>query len=168
VTSAAEQLSEIYASDSGAHLRACHCCSLATFAEGAICADGDLIAGAMVRFEGGIAGTALLALDPENAFEWLQASEPGADPIALYLDMGQLILGEVARALASRFDVDVSVGTAQLKENSIAAVLLQTHAASDTAVISCSIDLAAGDSLLPAYIYLLMEPKRLNGVLANS
>ena len=57
---------------------------------------------------------------------------------------------------------------ATLKEDCVGSILLQTHAPSDTAVISLRIDLASGDLVVPAYLYVLMDPKPLELLIAAS
>jgi hypothetical protein len=162
---ATQLLCREHADDTGVEVRECHCCSLANFPQGAVCSDDDLIAGVLVRFEGGIAGTALLAMDPQNALDWVQAAGARPDPIATYLELGRLLLGEISRELASQFSAEIELSSASLQENCVGAVLLQTHAPSDTAVISTRFDIAAGDSVLPGYVYVLMEPKPLGSAL---
>lgn len=152
--------------DSGAELCACKCTVLSNFAESVVGLDGDLIAGALVGFERGLVGTALFAMDPSDAFDWIRAAE-SADVVGDFLARGSEVLGDLVAELGEKLSLDIAVGAPRLEEDSVAAVLLRTHAPSDTAVLSLRLHVAAGDAVLPAYVFLLVEPKSLQAALPD-
>ena len=44
--------------------------------------------------------------------------------------------------------------------------MLETHAPSDTAIVSAGLELRAGGVSVPAYLYLMLEPKPLECVIS--
>ena len=116
----------------------------------------------MLRFEGQLCGTALLALDPGHALQWLRGG--GDDPLDRFVELGGEVLRAVVDELARACDAAIEVGSCLLEERPLMAALLSTHAPSDTALLSLAGELEfAGDEADPvraAYtIQLLLEPK---------
>jgi hypothetical protein len=136
-------------------------------------ASADVIAGVVQRFEGQLNGTALLALDPADALEWLRMGAHGEDPLRRFVDLGGRVLGEVVAKLAHACEAHVELGPCLLEERPLLTALLSTHAPSDTALLSVDgeLEFSSGAAVEPALagfaIQLLLEPKLLAGVLVG-
>lgn len=133
---------------------------------------GELVAGVLQRFEGGLCGTALLALDPGDALLWLQAGEGQGPPLDRFVEQGRRVLEGVIGALADAARVGVTPGAPVLEERPLMAVLLGTHAPSDTLVLGLSGELwfpvpGGPEIRAPFRLLLLLEPKRLAGILSG-
>ena len=129
----------------------------------------DRIAGVVQRFEGQRCGTALLALDPGDALQWLRAGGDD-DPLDRFVLLGGHVLCAVVEELARACDAAVQFGSSLLEERPLMAALLSTHAPSDTALLSLAGEIeypgAAADPVRVAYtVQLLLDPKLLDGVL---
>ena len=146
-------------------LRRIGVCALAEFSEGAVCNDGGLIAGAVLRFGGMLSGTALLSLEPEDALAWTQSAGPGRELLSTFVALGSEALSAIVRSATERWQIETHVGEGRLVEDSVVAIMLDTHAPSDTAIVSAGLELRAGDVHVPAYFYLMLEPKPLEYVI---
>lgn len=141
--------------------RAAALCGLADFPEGALVGDGDLVAGVAARFEGPFAGTAIWAMEPEDALAWVKAAGDGGDPIAGYVALAGGGLSAALSGWGRSMDRDFVLGVTALREDGLAGILLATHAPSDTLILSIRIDLEVGGRALPAHVYVLIDPKLL-------
>jgi hypothetical protein len=168
---ASERLAASSATGSRLQLRAVRLGSLADLDPDALAGSvsADRIAGVVQRFEGQLCGTALLALDPGDALQWLRAGGDD-DPLDRFVLLGGQVLCAVVEELARACDAAVQFGSSLLEERPLMAALLSTHAPSDTALLSLTGEIefpgAAADPVRAAYtIQLLLDPKLLDGVL---
>jgi len=135
-------------------------CPLADFSEAAVGGTGDTIAGASLRFEGPVAGTALLAMDPEDAVAWMRAGD-GVVSVERFLALAQRLVAELVAAALS-FDAPVVVAGASLQESTLGGAVVGTHAPSDTLVLAATLRLGVDDGVdRPAVAILLVDPKPL-------
>lgn len=141
--------------------------ALGQFAERPPRDDDDVIAGAMMRFGGGLSGSALLALDPEDALAWVRAATSDVDPIDRFLELGSRIMKCVIEALAEGFRRSVEFSVASLEEQPVLAILLGTHAPLDTVLLSLRLQLTCPEVDAPACLYLLIERKPLECLLSG-
>lgn len=135
-------------------------CPLVDFSEAAVGGSGDTIAGASLRIEGAVGGTAIFAMDPEHALEWLQGPGPAGPELEHFLERCQRLMGELAGA-ALRFDAPCIVGPARLEEGSLAEAVVGTHAPSDTLVLGATLHVGSEGGDWPAVAILLVDPKPL-------
>lgn len=161
-----EVLREIHTADSGLEVRSIHCTTLAELPDRVACFDGECVAGVMGRFDGGFCGTALLAMDPEDALTWVRSNPGHEDLLASFVRLSKVVQSNLVREIGAGLGQEVKPGSAELCENSVPLILFGTHAPSDTAVVTVSILVAAGDEVLPMQIYLMIESKLLCTALA--
>lgn len=154
-------LREIHTADSGLEIRNIHCSTLADLSDRVPCFDGECVAGVVNRFEGGLCGTALLAMDPADALAWVRSKPGDRDPLASFVRLGGTVQSSVVCEIGKGLGLAMRAESGELSENSVPLILFGTHAPSDTAVVVISMLVAAGDEVLPAQIYLMIEPKLL-------
>lgn len=140
--------------------------ALAEFGERGLALSDDLVAGVMGRLEGRLPGTISLVLEPEDALLWAQLGG-GSDPLEDFVALGQTLLDGVASALGDVLGAAASFEGAQLVEEPELAMLVKTHAPSDTIVLSTRLRIDARDEILTAVSHLLIEPKYLAQVLSG-
>jgi hypothetical protein len=119
----------------------------------------------MMRFMGGLSGSALLALEPEDALAWVRAATSDVDPIDRFLELGSQIVKCVVETLADRWRRSVEFRVASLEEKPVLAVLLGTHAPLDTVLLSLRLQLTCPEVDAPAHLHLLVERKPLECLL---
>jgi hypothetical protein len=159
-------LREIHTDDSGLEIRNIQCATLAEVPDRVPCFDGECVAGVVNRFEGGLCGTALLAMDPKDALAWVRANPDHDDLLATFVRLGATVQTNVACEIGKGLGLVMQAESGELNENSVPLILFGTHAPSDTAVVAVSLLVAAGDEVLPVQIYLMIEPKLLCTALA--
>lgn len=130
---------------------------------------GELIAGVLQRFEGTLCGTALFALDPGDALLWLQRGDDDGAPLDRFVSWGSRLLDAVIGSLANAAQTQVKCSAPVLEERPLMAVLLGTHAPSDTVVLSLHGTLSfpvanVPEILAPFSVQVLLEPKILAGI----
>ena len=159
-------LREIHTDDSGLEIRNIQCATLAELPDRVPCFDGECVAGVVNRFEGGLCGTALLAMDPEDALAWVRSKPGEQDLLAAFVSLGTTVQTSVVGEIGMGLGLAVRAESGELIEDSVPVILFGTHAPSDTAVVAISLLVAAGDEVLPVQIYLMIEPKLLGTALA--
>lgn len=162
----ATQLRAIHTDDSGLEVRGVRCATLVELAERMPCFDGECVAGVATRFGGGLCGTTLFAMEPEDALAWVRANPEGGDPLESFVELSDRVQSHLVSAIGRGLGIEMTTESAELREDSVPLILLGTHAPSDTAVVCVSVLVAAGDHVLPAHIYLMIEPKLLTTALA--
>jgi hypothetical protein len=144
----------LHAQVAGVHLG-----TLATLPSAQVCGGGERIAGILVRFSGRLGQVGLFAMEPEEAFELVRHDPGTGDPLSWYTAVGR----ELLRTVALSIDLHgvTQEGDASLREDSVIGVLLETHAPSDTAVVSVQLNLSCVgiESTRAAHVYLLADPK---------
>ncbi len=170
---AATALEETSATGTRFDLHAVRRASISELAQESFAPLDDVIAGVCQRFHGGLAGTALLALDPGDALLWLQLGSAASDPLSRYVDLGSRVIGHALHALATSAGAGVELGAASLEERPALAALLCTHAPSDTIVLCLDgeilFSLAERGLALhaPFSLHILLQPKLLDGILSS-
>jgi hypothetical protein len=164
---AQESLRASHAPDSGLEIRDLRCTSLLELPDHDPCFEGEDIAGVVARFNGTLAGTVLLAMAPQDALDWVRANGECEAPIDVFVELGGQIQNRIINAIGQGMGVAFDWDRARLQEGSVPEILFSTHAPSDTAVLSFGALVAAGDHLLPLYVYVMLEPKMLGGVFSH-
>ncbi len=159
-------LREKHTDDSGLEIRNIQCTTLAELPDRVACFDGDCVAGVVNRFRGGLRGTALLAMDPEDALAWVRSKPDEHNLLEAFVDLGHTVQTSLLDEIATGLGLEVDTEPGELREDSVALILFATHAPSDTAVVVVSLLVAAGDDVVPVQIYLMVEPKLLCTALA--
>jgi len=165
VDRAAEELAETHAFDTELTVLDTRCCALADVGTAGHDIGDDLVAAVMLAFRGRLAGTALLAMEPEDALAWSLADGGRGTPVETYVTLGAAVLGAVVTCAAEALGVEVELGAPRLEEDSIGACLVRTHAPSDTVVVSSRIEVRAGGQPAVAHLLLIMEPKVISALL---
>jgi hypothetical protein len=159
-------LRDFHTRDSGLEIRNLQCTTLAELPDQVPCFEGECVAGVVNRFRGGLCGTALLAMDPEDALAWVRSKPGDHDLLAAFVRLGGIVQSSVVSEIGTGLGLAVSAEAGELCEDSVPLILFGTHAPSDTAVVVISLLVAAGDDVLPVQIYLMIEPKLLGTALA--
>lgn len=149
-------------------LRDVSSCSLGEFAERSACEDEDVIAGAIMRFEGRLSGSALLALEPEDALDWIGAGTSEEDPIERFLDFSGRLMRCLVEAVAQYWRCSIECSDPSLEENSLLGALLSTHAPPDTVLLSLRLQVTTRGLDASSDLHLLTERKPLECLLAES
>lgn len=139
--------------------------ALAEFGERGLCLSDDLVAGVMGRLEGRVPGTLSLVLEPEDALLWARLARE-ADPLDTFVVLSRTLLAGVAEAFGEILAGEESFEGARLVEEPELAMLVRTHAPSDTIVFSSRLRIDARDEVLTAVSHLLVEPKYVAQVLS--
>ncbi|MGH0036769.1 MAG: hypothetical protein ACQGVK_17225 [Myxococcota bacterium] len=134
-------------------------CLLADFPNGALVGHGDITAGVVVRFQGAFGGTAVFALDPEDALAWMRPASARDDLIPAYLDRVAGLVASAVNAWGESMGVAFAFGEPVLHEDSVVGILLGTHAPSDTLILSARLAIDADGAPRPAHLYLMVDPK---------
>ena len=138
---------------------------LSEFGERGLCLSEDLIAGVMGRLEGVMPGSLNIVLEPEDALLWARLGG-GDDPLETFVALGRSLLEGVARAIGELLSAESVFAGASLVEEPELAMLVKTHAPSDTLVFSTRLRIDARDEVLTAVSHMLVEPKYLAQVLS--
>ena len=139
--------------------------ALAEFGERGLGLSEDLIAGVVGRLEGVMPGSLSLVLDPDEALLWSQLGG-GSDPIQTYVSFGRALLQGFVSAFGELLGGEASFVGASLAESPELAMLVNTHAPSDTVVLSARLRLDVRDEIFTAVSHLLVEPKYLGRLLS--
>ena len=141
------------------------CTALAEFGERGLWLSEDLVAGVMGRLEGVLPGSLNLVLEPEEALLWARIGSDG-DPLDTFVSIGQAVLEGMTKALGEILSGDARFEAPQLVEEPELAMLVKTHAPSDTLVFSTQMRIEVRDEVLTAVSHLLIEPKYLAQLLS--
>jgi hypothetical protein len=142
--------------------------SAADFPDVAEAAHLDVAAGVAQRFSGALRGTSVFSMEPEGALAWSRwALGAGSDPdqvIPTFVALASGILSDLlATAAHAMHGGSVNFDTAGLRESSRVAIVIGTHAPSDTAVVTLGLEVEFDDQAQRAHVDLLLEPKLLPG-----
>ncbi len=161
-----EALGEITGCDTEVEVQEIRATPLSEFGDRGLCLSDDLVAGVMGRLEGRMPGTQSLVLEPEDALLWARLGGDD-DPLDAFVALSRTLLEGMAQALGEILDGDEAFVGARLVEEPELAMLVRTHAPSDTIVFSTRLRIDARDEVLTAVSHLLVEPKYLAQVLSS-
>jgi hypothetical protein len=158
---AAETLRSLLSSgDLRLHVCELRCRALADFSPENLCGDGDIVAGVVLRFDGGLRGTALFAMEPEAAFVLARSHGQDREPISLFTELGEAVLSQILLGTTEDLDRGTELGAARLEERSLMAIMAATHAPSDTLILTLRVDLIADEETRYAFdVHLMLESK---------
>lgn len=163
---ATQSLKERHVDDSALTVRDILSSTLGEMPEAMPCFEGECVAGVAGRYRGGVCGTSLLAMSPEDALTWIRCSRDVEDALQSFVDLGNLVQTHIIEAIGSGLGLEIESQGAGLREDSVPLILLGTHAPSDTVIVCISVEATAGDEILPMHVYLMIEPKFLCTALA--
>jgi hypothetical protein len=158
-------LAELSGCETEIEVQEIRCTPLAEFGERGLCLSDDLVAGVMGRLEGAMPGSLNLVLDPEEALLWSRLGGDG-DPLETFVEIGRRLLGGMAKAISEILPGEARFEGAALVEAPELAMLVGTHAPSDTLVFSTRMRIDVRDEVLTAGSHLLIEPKYLAQLLS--
>ena len=158
-------LAEISGCETEVEVHEVRCTTLGEFGDQGLLLSEDLVAAVVGRLEGSMPGTLALVLDPEDALLWASAGG-GENPIARFVELGSELLSGIASALSSVLEGPVELVEPRLVEEPELAMLVHTHAPSDTLVFSMRLRIDLRDEVLAAHGHLLVEPKYLARLLS--
>jgi len=158
-------LAELSGCETEIEVQEIRCTALSEFGERGMCLSQDLVAGVMGRLEGSMPGSLNLVLEPEEALTWSRMG--GAeDLLETFVEIGRRLLGGMTVALSEILSGDASFEGAALVEESELAMLVKTHAPSDTLVFSTRMRIDVRDEIFTAVSHMLIEPKYLAQLLS--
>jgi len=158
-------LAEISGCETEVDVQEIRCTPLAEFGDRGLCLSDDLTAGVMGRLEGALPGSLNLVLEPEEALLWARIGGDG-DPLESFVSLGRALLEGIAQGLSEILESEVAFSGAVLVEEPELALLVRTHAPSDTLVFSSRLQIEARDEVFAAVSHLLIEPKYMAGLLS--
>ena len=160
-----EALGEMTGCETEVEVQEIRATALADFGERGLCLSDDLVASVMGRIEGRLPGTLALSLEPEDALLWARLGG-GEDPLDTFVALSRTLLAGVARAIGELLEGEIRFDGARLVEEPELAMLVKTHAPSDTIVFSTRLRIDARDEVLTAVSHMLVEPKYLAQVMS--
>lgn len=160
-----EALGEKTGCDTEVEVQEIRATALAEFGERGLCLSDDLVASTMGRLEGCLPGTLCLSLEPDEALLWARLAG-GEDPIGAFVTLSSTLLEGVSSALGGLLEGHAGFVGAGLVEEPELAMLVKTHAPSDTIVFSIRLRIDARDEVFTAVSHMLVEPKYLARVLS--
>lgn len=160
-----DTLAEISGCETEVDVQEIRCTPLADFGERGLCLSDDLTAAVMGRLEGALPGSLNLVLEPEEALLWAQIGGDG-DPLETFVALGRALLEGIAAGLSEVLESDVEFAGGALVEEPELAMLVRTHAPSDTLVFSARLRIEARDETISAVSHTLIEPKYMAGLLS--
>jgi hypothetical protein len=141
------------------------CSHLGDFAESGLRLSEDMTAAVIGRVEGAMPGSLNLVAEPEDALAWAQMVS-GDDPLETFVALGSELLAGMTSALAEVLQSPTEFCDPRLVEEPELAMLVKTHAPSDTLVFSTRLRIEVRDELITAHSHLLVEPKHLSRLLS--
>ncbi len=142
------------------------CRAMVDFSPDSLCGAGDVVAGVVLRFDGGLRGTALFAMEPEAALDLARSHGQDREPVAFFTELGGTLLSEILLGTTDGLDRETELAAAPLEERSLMAIMAATHAPSDTVILTLRADLVVGEDTRYAFdVHLMLEPKLLQGLM---
>ncbi len=158
-------LAEITGCETEVEVQEIRCTPLAEFGDAGLCLSQDLVAGVIGRLDGVMPGSLGLALEPEDALLWARLGAD-RDPLENFVSIGRALLEGITVALGEILEGEAVFEGAMLVEEPELAMLVQTHAPSDTLVFSSRLRIDVRDETLGGATHLLIEPKYLARLLS--
>lgn len=159
-------LADLSGSETGVDVLEVRAGVLEEFGERGLRVGDDLVAAVMGRLEGGLPGSAGLALEPEEALAWARIGGEG-DPIAAFVALGRAVLEGLAQAISEVTRVRTRFEDGRLAEQTEPGLLAATHAPSDTRVLSARMRIETRGEAFSAVAHLLAEPKQIGRLIAS-
>jgi hypothetical protein len=153
-------LAEICGCDTEIDVAEIRCTPLGDFGQSGLRLSEDMVAGVMGRVDGAMPGSLNLVVEPEDALAWAQAGG-GEDPLETFVALGRELLAGTTVALSEVLGSPTEFRDPRLVEEPELAMLVKTHAPSDTLVFSTRLRIQVRDELVTAHSHLLVEPKYL-------
>lgn len=160
-------LADLSGSETGVDVLEVRAGVLEEFGERGLRVGDDLVAAVMGRLEGGLPGSAGLALEPEEALAWARIGGEGDDPIAAFVALGRAVLEGLAQAISEVTRMRTQFHDGRLAEQTEPGLLAATHAPSDTRVLSARMRIETRGEAFSAVAHLLAEPKQIGRLLAS-
>ncbi len=151
-------LGELSGCETEIEVQEIRCTALAEFGERGLWLSEDLVAGVMGRLEGVMPGSLNLVIEPEEALLWARLGGDG-DPLETFVEIGRRLLGGMTTALSEILSGGARFEGAALVEEPELAMLVKTHAPTDTLVFSTRMRIDVRDEVFSAVSHLLVEPK---------
>jgi len=158
-------LTEITGRETEVEVLEVRCSPLGEFGDSGMRLSEDLVAGVMGRVEGAMPGSINVVLEPEDALLWAQMGGSD-DPLASFVELGRELIAGIAVALTEVLEAPNEFRDARLVEEPELAMLVKTHAPSDTLVFSTRLRIEVSDEILSAHSHFLVEPKYLARLLS--
>ncbi|MBK7952381.1 MAG: hypothetical protein IPK00_27420 [Deltaproteobacteria bacterium] len=159
-------LADLSGSETGVDVLEVRAGVLEEFGERGMRVGEDLVAAVMGRLEGGLPGSAGLALEPEEALAWARIGGEG-DPIENFVALGGAVLEGLAQAISEVTRMRTLFQDGRLAEQTEPCLLAATHAPSDTRVLSARMRIETRGEAFSAVAHLLAEPKQIGRLLAS-
>jgi hypothetical protein len=140
-------------------------CGLSDFPAQSVFCDQGTMASVIVSHHGKLVGTSLISLEPRHAFELIRSLGAEGDPLDIFRTLGASLLRGMLGSLGAAEDSQVEFGNPALKEASLVATVLGTHAPPDTMVVSAEVGFVSAKRAFPAYLYLLLDAKAMQSSL---
>ena len=153
-----ERLTEFSGCETEVEVLEVRCSSLGDFAESGMCLTKDLVAGVIGRIDGAMPGSLSVVMEPEEALLWVRLTG-SEDPIETLISLSCELLSGITVASSELLGSPCEFRHARLVEEPELAMLVNTHAPSDTLVFSTRLRIDARDEVVAAHSYLLVEPK---------
>jgi hypothetical protein len=158
-------MAEILGAETEVDVLEVRCTALGDFGDSGLQLSDDMVAAVMGRIEGAMPGSINLVADPEEALSW--STNGGADdPVATFVALGDALLSGVVAGLSEVMESPAEFCDPGLVEEAELAMLVKTHAPSDTLVISTRLRIEVRDEIITAHSHLLVEPKYLTRLLS--
>jgi len=158
-------LAEICGSETEVNVVEIRCSNLGDFGDSGLRLSEDLVAGVMGRVDGAMPGTLNFVVEPEDALVWAQIGG-ASDPLETFVSLGREILAGIALALTEILEASCEFRDARLVEEPELAMMVKTHAPSDTLVFSTRLCIEVRDEVITAHSHFMVEPKYLTRLLS--
>ncbi len=131
------------------------------FPEGALVVGDDMTAGVVVPPAPGRGASAVLAFEPHSALAVIEplSGAHGTSPVDRYLAFGYGVVQALSTAALGGAGALSPI--ARLEEDSVAAILLSTHAPPDATLLSAGVRVRTERRVLRGVYYLLCDAKQL-------
>jgi hypothetical protein len=141
------------------------CTSLGDYGEAGMRLTEDVVAGVIGRIDGALPGSLDVVMEPEEALLWARITG-SEDPIETVISLSCELLSGVTVAFSELLQSTCVLRDARLVEEPELAMLVDTHAPSDTLVFSTRLRIEARDEVVTAHSHLLVHPKSLSRLMS--
>ena len=140
---------------------------LADFSDVSEADQTDVVAGVAQRFSGALRGTSLFTMEPKGALAWSRSVVgPKSEPervITAFVELAGHVLSDlIGTAAQAMHGGQPDFDAASLREDSRVAIVIATHAPSDTVIATLDLEVEFDGVSHAAHVDLLLEPKLLS------